>query len=360
MLFIAQLSFAQTSIITETISKIEFEQDTVKAVFDWITDNIRYDVNKLYGKKPRSKSKRNKSYISEKERHDNLIKRVIQKKRGVCHDYSVLFTSILSELGIESYVVTGYSKNNDGKVNQGDGHAWNVAKVNGKWYLYDLTWGAGYVKDKKRFVKKYDPKWYKTDPAEMIKRHMPYDPMWQLLADPVSYEAFEDNDELVISKSNYDVEALVQNYLDKDRKEQMIEELSRSRSMGDGFKLIDKWRERQENKINRYGISNRYEELQETREIANQAIEVYNDYLKAKRRKSKSEKWTGDNAKEKLLQAQQQMESVIETFNSIKVDDKKSMKSISQNIVYYERLEEAIERELVYLKKKENRKRKKY
>ena len=115
----------------------------------------------------------------------------MRRKKGVCEDYSLLFDSLLTALGYESFVVSGYIKDPKGNLNLKIGHAWNAVKDNGVWELYDLTWGAGYVVDSKKFVRKVTDIWYDVDPSEMIKRHMPYDPMWQLLEAPIDYSGFK-------------------------------------------------------------------------------------------------------------------------------------------------------------------------
>jgi hypothetical protein len=46
-LFISQISFSQSIIVAETLDKIELNQDTIKSVFDWVANNIKYDVKKL-------------------------------------------------------------------------------------------------------------------------------------------------------------------------------------------------------------------------------------------------------------------------------------------------------------------------
>jgi len=67
----------------------------------------------------------------------------------------------------------------------------NAVKVGNKWRLYDPIWSAGIVNDGSKFVKKYNPMWNNTAPEEMIKTHMPCDPIWQLLKNPVSYDDFK-------------------------------------------------------------------------------------------------------------------------------------------------------------------------
>ena len=52
--------------------------------------------------------------------------------RGVCNSYSRAFDLLLRAAGIPSRRVVG--------LGGGDGHAWNAVRIDGRWYLYDLTW----------------------------------------------------------------------------------------------------------------------------------------------------------------------------------------------------------------------------
>ena len=53
------------------------------------------------------------------------------QKMGVCQAYADGYTYIMNEcLGIECYTLSSYDMN----------HAWNVIKIDGKWYHVDVTW----------------------------------------------------------------------------------------------------------------------------------------------------------------------------------------------------------------------------
>lgn len=53
------------------------------------------------------------------------------EKTGVCQSYADGYTYIMNEcLGIECYTLSSYDMN----------HAWNVIKIDGKWYHVDVTW----------------------------------------------------------------------------------------------------------------------------------------------------------------------------------------------------------------------------
>ena len=43
----SQLSFGQSKALSGVMNKIDYQNDTLKAVYDWVADNIKYDVAKL-------------------------------------------------------------------------------------------------------------------------------------------------------------------------------------------------------------------------------------------------------------------------------------------------------------------------
>jgi transglutaminase/protease-like cytokinesis protein 3 len=59
------------------------------------------------------------------------------------------FNDLAQKSGIQSYIIEGYTKQY-GKVSS-LAHAWTAAKINNKWYVFDPTWGAGYVNNGKFF-----------------------------------------------------------------------------------------------------------------------------------------------------------------------------------------------------------------
>jgi len=91
-------------------------------------------------------------------------------------------------VGLESIVVTGLSRRMSGR---GGDHAWNAVKIGGQWQLLDVTWGAGFVDDDERFVRRYMPAFFATPPAFFILHHLPDDEQWQLLEKPVSKKEFD-------------------------------------------------------------------------------------------------------------------------------------------------------------------------
>ncbi len=68
-------------------------------------------------------------------------------------------------------------------------HAWNAAKLAGKWYLFDATWVAGSVSQGK-FIKKLDNNYYQVKPEKLVKSHYPFDYLWQFTNRPLKANDF--------------------------------------------------------------------------------------------------------------------------------------------------------------------------
>lgn len=87
-------------------------------IHDYLIDNIEYDesykcigIYSVYG--------------------------ALVKKLAVCEGYAKAFKYILNSAGIECELVQGKATNSSGKT---ESHAWNIVKIDDKWYNVDVTW----------------------------------------------------------------------------------------------------------------------------------------------------------------------------------------------------------------------------
>ena len=88
----------------------------VRAIFRWITQNIRYDIDALYD-------------------HSLIIDDpdlVFKRRKSVCGGYAQLFKRMCKEAGIEATVIIGWSKGYSEELSKTPNHAWNAVKINNK------------------------------------------------------------------------------------------------------------------------------------------------------------------------------------------------------------------------------------
>jgi len=175
-----QLSDTQTKstdlIASYIIKNFKTEKEKARAIFIWISTNIRYDIDNMY----------NIRY-----NEDDLIKisRTLLTRKGVCENYSALFIDICAKVGLKSFQISGYTKQNGVVANLT--HAWCAARIDGNWYLFDPTWGSGYLSNGK-YVRKIDDAYFMAKPSSMIGSHMPFDYLWQFLNYPITHQEFID------------------------------------------------------------------------------------------------------------------------------------------------------------------------
>ncbi|HEV2479015.1 MAG TPA: transglutaminase domain-containing protein [Puia sp.] len=148
--------------------------EKTRAIFIWIADKIDYDVVNMFA-------------LNFYDDPTEDIARPLRTRKGICVNYASLFTAICNEVGIQSVVVQGYTKER-GFVGYIP-HAWSAAVVDGSWYLFDPTWGSGYVENNV-FVRKINEAYFKATPETFIATHMPFDPLWEFLYYPVTTEDF--------------------------------------------------------------------------------------------------------------------------------------------------------------------------
>jgi len=173
-------------------SKFSSEEKKVRAIYVWMADNVKYSLHTV-----NSRSMSIETRLKKQE-----PARVLKSKRAVCEGYSNLFEALCEASGIHSVIATGYTKLPDGKIAP-VGHAWNLVKVDGNWRLIDATWGAGGVDGSNgKYVKSLSDEFFLTHPKEFVQHHLPHDPLFQLMSNPVSYETFKGNDNVPTHSDN--------------------------------------------------------------------------------------------------------------------------------------------------------------
>lgn len=172
-------SFAQSmdSVSYYIKNNFQTESDRIRAVFYWTAHTVSYDADNMFE-------------VKFDENLQDRLARAFNDKKGNCFDYASIFNKLATSLGIKSMVVSGYTKWNKVKIDNLS-HAWNAARIDNKWYLFDPTWGSGYVINGV-FTRRLDNKHFKVDPEIMINSHMPFDYLWQFREYPINNQEFMD------------------------------------------------------------------------------------------------------------------------------------------------------------------------
>ena len=106
-------------IIDDSMTQVQ----KVKAIHDWLVNNVDYDIENL----------RNGTVPDE----DYTAEGLFENRKAVCDGYSKAFLQMAQCAGFEAIRVTGVGYNSTGSA---ENHAWNQIKVDGNWYNIDVTW----------------------------------------------------------------------------------------------------------------------------------------------------------------------------------------------------------------------------
>lgn len=150
----------QEQALTKEISKLKGQLDInnasdyvkIKTIYKYICDNIEYDDDFL-------------------ENQTNMVKlsaySALINKSTVCSGYASLFYRLALEYGIDARYISG-------ETDSGKNHAWNIVKLDDKYYNVDATWDAGrpqryFLKGKNDFARHFSDSEYTT--SEFIKKY---------------------------------------------------------------------------------------------------------------------------------------------------------------------------------------------
>jgi len=161
------------SVAKYIVSKESDPMLRVKALHDYVADRIAYDAESYFAKQYPPQD----------------AETVFRTRKSVCAGYAKLLEALGKAAGEEIVYVVGDARTQTSDLS-GQGHAWNAAKVKGQWYLIDATWDSGYVSRAKGFTKNYRTEYLMPPPEVIVISHLPKDPAWQLLSNPISLGEF--------------------------------------------------------------------------------------------------------------------------------------------------------------------------
>ncbi len=99
------------------------EQEKVYKIYNWIASNVSYDYNNLNNEENKTKY---------------TAYGALKDKKAVCQGFAALFYRMCLDNGIDCRIISG---------DAGGAHAWNIVKVDGKYYYADVTWDCFVIAD---------------------------------------------------------------------------------------------------------------------------------------------------------------------------------------------------------------------
>lgn len=104
---------------------------------------------------------------------------VARTGRAACEGFAALFMARARTAGLEARRLPGFARGRGYAVGSSDttaNHVWNAVRADGSWHLLDVT-----------FARQGD--FFAVPPRQFIYTHLPLDPAWQLLSEPVAASA---------------------------------------------------------------------------------------------------------------------------------------------------------------------------
>lgn len=111
------------------------EYEKIRAVYDYIAENVSYDIV----------HKKNQYHTLKSTAYGALI-----NHSATCQGIAVTIYRLLKEMGVDCRVITGMADNGTGA----EYHAWNIVYIDGLYYNLDATWEK--VDEEEQFFLKCD------------------------------------------------------------------------------------------------------------------------------------------------------------------------------------------------------------
>lgn len=156
---VSKTKYKEVRDLTFALTKdLEDEEMIYRAIVKWISLNVEYK-------------------ITDSEDGNEVIKRGVAK----CAGYSLLVHEMCFHAGLQSRIVSGASRPGPSAVGKNldfNSHAWNAVRINGEWFLSDVTWvtsSSDIVTGD--YTYGFSEEYFLQTPEESIKMgHYPEDP----------------------------------------------------------------------------------------------------------------------------------------------------------------------------------------
>lgn len=123
------------------------ELEQARAIFAWISEYIAYDCgseNRLEKEPDEAVDPLNYTQVQ--------LENILRTRRTRCDGYAFLFKLMCNLAGIYCTVLEGYARFSGRQVDPATvqpNHAWNAARLDGRWYEIDPTVGSGHCEGRR-------------------------------------------------------------------------------------------------------------------------------------------------------------------------------------------------------------------
>ena len=296
------------------------ESDKLKDLYTWITTKMSYNVYPTF------------ISVNEKRDENKEILQALRSREGVCRHFALIFREVSERMDIPAFFIEGYTKSN-GTVTP-EPHAWCAALIGRQWYLYDPTFGMGYVSNY-RFVRKPNYRYCRVSPKDFIRTHMPFDPLWQFLSNPLSFQDFDEGTSGPSTQDagkEFDFADTLRTYLRQTPLQQLTAINERIRHNGRSNRLVDYYVQLNTSNIAVHRQNEVYNLYKNALKQYNRSVDNYNEVIRYRRANRKIKKegkklienWLTEasvaitSAGEVLQQAQQVPEQYETAVNNLR------------------------------------------
>ena len=133
---------------------------------NWLSENVMYDLSV--------------TDVQTKYNATDLANWTLRNRKGVCANYSSLFSEVSNRMGIPMFIIEGYTPK-DNIVGEG-GHAWCACIIDSVPYMFDPTWCSGYFEpgNPRAYHPRLESRFFMVSPDSLKESHIPYDPLMRL------------------------------------------------------------------------------------------------------------------------------------------------------------------------------------
>lgn len=331
ILFISSQSIWAQNSIPGIIKQINFQQDTIKAIFKYVATTVSYDTQF-------------KDAPPEYHSYDEVLADVLDDNKGVCMHYAALFHALCEKLGYKSYIISGYTK----FMNQPAArvpHAWNAVLVDGEWRLFDPTWASGYVVGN-IFYPQYEEVWFNRHPEEFIYSHIPFDPIWQFRKNPATHQQIAAG---IYKGPELNFSIGIDGFNKSSEIEKLEQSLERIKKAGVSNQLIKNKVAYLEGQIEIHQHNQQVYTFHYGIKLLHKARSEYFNYLSAKKKKFK--KYSEQEISETLYSFADKAMKAYQHLKVISVKNHRLQKSVDENLYQTQQLLEYAEDEEEFLNK---------